>query len=223
MLKEIKRLWRSDSLLDEAWEQTFKMLEIDEEMFLEATRSLRESDDAEVNLEVRKKDKQVNAFERDVRRKVMTHCALQGPTQLPGGLVLVSIIIDMERIGDYTKNIFDLAINHPKRLHGGILEEDLARVETAVKDVFVRCRACLRESDEAAALELLSEYDWIGRVCEDCVMSLVREEDSGIGTGDAVSLALYLRWLKRVNSHLRNVVSSVVNPFDRIGFKPKKQ
>jgi len=222
MLKEIKQLWKSDTLLDEAWEQTFKMLEIDEEMFLEATRSLRESDDAEVNLEVRRKDKQVNAFERDVRRKVMTHCTLRGPTQLPGGMVLVSIIIDMERIGDYTKNIFDLAVNHPKRLHGGVFEEDLARVEAAVKELFVRCRACLRESDDDAALELLSEYDWVGGVCENCVMALVKEEETSLSPGDAVSLALYSRWLKRINSHLRNVASSVVNPFDRIGFKPKK-
>ena len=153
----------------------------------------------------------------------MTHCTLQGPTQLPGGMVLICIIIDMERIGDYTKNIFDLAINHPKRLHGGAFEEDVARVEAAVKDLFVRCRACLKGSDDAAALELLREYDWVGRVCEDRVMALVREEETGFATGDAVSLALYLRWLKRVNSHLRNVASSVVNPFDRIGFKPKKQ
>jgi hypothetical protein len=38
-----------------------------------------------------------------------------------------------------------------------------------------------------------------------------------------VSLAMYFRWLKRINSHLRNITTSVVNPFDRIGFEPKKR
>jgi hypothetical protein len=54
-------------------------------------------------------------------------------------------------------------------------------------------------------------------------MGLVKEEDKSIRPGDAVSLGLYFRWLKRINSHLRNIVTSVVNPFDKIGFKPKKQ
>jgi hypothetical protein len=53
-------------------------------------------------------------------------------------------------------------------------------------------------------------------------MGLVKEDDKSIGPGDAVSLGLYFRWLKRINSHLRNIVTSVVNPFDKIGFKPKK-
>jgi len=54
-------------------------------------------------------------------------------------------------------------------------------------------------------------------------MELVKEEDKSIRPGDAVSLGMYFRWLKRINSHLRNITSSVVNPFDRIGFKPKKK
>jgi len=52
---------------------------------------------------------------------------------------------------------------------------------------------------------------------------LVREEDKNIPPGDAAALALYIRWLKRINSHLRNITTSIVNPFDRIGFEPKKK
>jgi len=54
-------------------------------------------------------------------------------------------------------------------------------------------------------------------------MGLINEEDKNIRSGDAVSLAMYFRWLKRINSHLRNIMTSVVNPFDRVGFEPKKQ
>jgi len=36
---------------------------------------------------------------------------------------------------------------------------------------------------------------------------------------EAVSTALYVRFLKRISAHLMNIASSIVNPFDRIGFR----
>jgi len=223
MWKELISLWESDNLLQQAWEETFEMLEIDEEMLLEACRSLRESDSGEINKEIRRKDKIVNKYERDVRRKVITHCTVQGPTQLPAGMVLVSIIIDVERIGDYAKNMFDLAGYHPQRLHGGKFEDDLKRVEDAVKSLLPRTRACLESSDEDEAMDLLGEFKWVNEAAENCLAGIVKEEAPSIRSGDAAALALYLRVLKRINSHMRNIITSVVNPFDRIGYKPKKK
>ena len=57
MWKELTSLWKSDNLLVEAWDKSFEMLEIAQEMFLEAVRILRESDDTVINQEVRQKDK----------------------------------------------------------------------------------------------------------------------------------------------------------------------
>lgn len=73
------------------------------------------------------------------------------------------------------------------------------------------------------ALELLDEYAWVNDVCDDTVKAVVKEKDSNISPGDASALVLYVRWLKRINSHLRNITTSVVNPFDRIGFQPKNK
>jgi len=156
-----------------------------------------------------------------VRRDVFNHLAVSGVEKLPSGLVLVSIIIDIERIGDYTKNMIELALNHPKRLHGGKFESDLQRVEGAVEDSFIRAKESFEAADKKAGQELLNEYEWVSRVCDDCLYRLVKEEDKNIRCGDAVSLALYFRWLKRISSHLRNITTSVVNPFDGIGFKPE--
>ena len=44
MWKDLKRLWQSDNLLEQAWEQSYEMLDIDREMFLETIRILRETD-----------------------------------------------------------------------------------------------------------------------------------------------------------------------------------
>jgi hypothetical protein len=41
--------------------------------------------------------------------------------------------------------------------------------------------------------------------------------------GHAVTVAIYLRFLKRVSAHLKNVATSVVNPYYRIGFREKDE
>ncbi|NIR50713.1 hypothetical protein GWO43_19185, partial [candidate division KSB1 bacterium] len=40
-------------------------------------------------------------------------------------------------------------------------------------------------------------------------------------SSEAVPLALYLRYLKRVAGHIQNVASSIVNPFHRIKYQDK--
>jgi phosphate uptake regulator len=197
------------------------MLEITREMFLSARNSLRHTTTDRVGIDIYDKDIEVNRYEREVRRHVFNHLAISGPETLPSGLVLVSIIIDIERIGDYTKNMVELAMNHPAKLRTGIFEPDLQRVESAVEDNFTRTKECFERADVEAARELLKRYEWVSRLCDQCLFALVREEAKSVPSGDAVSLAMYFRWLKRINSHLRNITTSVVNPFDRIGFIPK--
>ena len=110
MWSMLKNFWQSDNLLDEAWNQSFQMLKICDEMFEEAIRVLRHTKKTDVNEAIRKKDKKVNKYEREVRKKVMTHLALQSPSGLAEGMVLISIVIDIERLGDYTKNIVSICI-----------------------------------------------------------------------------------------------------------------
>jgi len=221
MFKEWLHLFRKDSLMDRAYRRSSLMLDITLSMFLKAKTSLRYTDSDQVDIDIYDRDAEVNRYQREVRRHVFKHLTMRGVERLPSGLVLVSIVINIERIGDYTKNMIELAMNHSRRLRGGKFETDLQRVETAVEDNFIRTKSSFESADEKTALQLLKEYEWVNRVCDDCLFRLIKEDDKNIESGDAVSLALYFRWLKRINSHLRNISSSVVNPFDRIGFKPK--
>ncbi len=223
MFKEGLASFKTDTLMDPAYQRSFLMLYITREMFSKARESLRFKEDCEVGIDIRDRDLEINSFEREVRRNVFNHLAVSGTAMLPSGLALVSIIIDIERIGDYTKNIVELALNHPGKLHGGKNEEDLQREEEAVEEHFKKTRKCFESCDDTRALELMKEYEWVNDVCDDNLMRLIKEEYKEIKTSDAVSLAIYFRWLKRINSHLRNITTSVVNPFDRIGFEPKKQ
>ena len=49
-----------------------------------------------------------------------------------------------------------------------------------------------------------------------CHWIMGRIDDIPIGTSSAVGL--YARYLKRIAAHSRNLISSVVNPFERIGY-----
>ena len=223
MFKEWLAIFKKDTLMDRAYQRSYLMLDLTREMFSRAKESLRRLEDNQVDFDIYDKDSEINKYEREVRRNVFNHLAVSGVAKLPSGLALVSIIIDIERIGDYTKNIVELALNHPGKLHGGKFEKDLQRVEQALEDNFVETRDCFESGDNKKALKLLEEYKWLNPMCDENLIKLIKEEDKSIRPGDAVSLAMYFRWLKRINSHLRNIVTSVVNPFDRIGFEPNKQ
>lgn len=223
MFRQWLAIFKKDTLIDRAYKRSFEMLDITNEMYVEARKSLRQREDCEVNLQVKETDKKVNSYEREVRRMVFNHLAVQGTANLPSGLVLISIIIDIERIGDYAKNMVELALDHPGKLHGGKFEEEIARIENALEDNFIQTKKCFKEGNSNTAIELMQKYAWVNDICDDIVMAMVKERDVEIKPGDAAALALYTRWLKRINSHLRNITTSVVNPFDRIGFEPKKK
>jgi len=223
MFKKWLAIFKKDTLMDRAYKRSFLMLNLAREMFSKAKESLRNREDSEVDVNVRDQDQEINKYEQEVRRNVFNQLVVGGTENLPSGLILVSIVIDIERIGDYTKNIVELAIDHPGKLKGGRFEKDLQRVEAAVEDNFDKTRSCFKSDDKNSALKLLEEYKWVNDVCDDRLNDLIKEVDKDIRPGDAVALGIYFRWLKRINSHLRNITTSVVNPFDRIGFEPKEK
>ena len=216
--RELIELWRSDNLLKQAFNDSHEMLESTQEMFHESVRSLRNSDSGEMKFNVYDKDIQVNKYEREVREKVLKHLAITGGANIIPGLILTSIVIDIERLGDYTKNIMDLAVEHPKKLTCGRFEDDVIEVENGVTELFDRVIPAVRETDKDAAAQVMSEYLWITKKCDALLSKLIQEEGESLSLGDAVSTALYTRYLKRVAAHLLNIATSVVNPFRAIGF-----
>ena len=158
MLKEFFNLFKSDSLFEQALTESYNMLDIDLAMFTESIKSLRASDTADINIDIYEMDKKINHFERDVRRKIMTHLTVNPQQDLSSGLVLVSVVIDIERIGDYTKNIYDLALNHPSKLIGGNYEESLIEVENSTRQFFVDSVKSFKEQDIDLARKLMRDY-----------------------------------------------------------------
>ncbi len=223
MWQEIKKLWTSDNLLNEAWSLTYEAISIDSEMFNDAVGALWGESKKNTQKIIFKKDKLINKYERDIRRKVITHLTVQGNESLAAGLVLSTIIVDVERIGDYIKNIVDLIEMHPKKLKADQYVEILHDMEQSIKKMFITAPECMENGDEDIALDIYSETKEIGSLCDKKIKELISNEQQSIASASVAVLVLYFRYLKRINAHLRNMISSVINPYDRIGFKPKKK
>jgi Na+/phosphate symporter len=218
MYKDLLTIFKKDSLLDMAFARTYEMIDITSKMYEEVRIRLRKDAKYKFSFDIRDQDIAVNKYEREIRRKVFNHLCVSGVENLNSGLILISIIIDIERIGDYTKNMVDLAETLDKCLNGGKFEKDLNKIEKAVRDSFKRMRPILEEGNEADAAALISDYAWVNKLCDQHVNDFLNEKDDTINAGESVALTLYYRYLKRINSHLRNIASSVVNPFHKIGF-----
>ena len=221
MFKVLKKYLKKGSLMVQAYEETEETLKTCKEMFDETVRSLRYSDSSDLKIDIRKKDQQINKYQQEIRRMMLTHLAISSQTEVQSALVMTSIVIDVERIGDYAKNIEDLAIAHPKRLKAGPYEEIVKKLEDEVKSKFESVTSAFKIYDIEAAKEVMDEHRSITKQCDILVNELVGEPKSEIPANDQVALALYVRYLKRTSSHLTNIISSVVNPFDMIGFKGK--
>lgn len=219
MWRDIFRLLSKDDLQKQALRECHEMLDMCHEMVTASVESLRRRDDASVDIDVYAMDKKLNAFERDVRRKVMTHLSLGHTEDIASGLVLVSIVIDLERIGDYSKNIHDLARRHPAKLHGGAVEGRVALIESEALRLFAETVPTFNGGDVEKARDLMRRYK------KDISREVSEFEEAIVGgtvdlsAADAAALVLYARFLKRIAAHSRNLVSSLVNPIDRIGYR----
>ena len=221
MWKEMKNLWSSDNLLTEAWNMTYEAINIDGEMFTDAVEVLWGDNKKSTQKLIFKKDKLINKYERDIRRKVVTHLTVQGTDEVAAGLVLSTVIVDVERIGDYIKNIVDLTEMYPGKLDGKSQTKKLNSIENQIERMFKIAPECIEIGDEDAALDLYTETKEIGNTCDDSIKLLIQNNEKELDAPTTAVIVLYYRYLKRINAHLRNMVSSVINPYDRIGFKPK--
>ncbi|HKK70390.1 MAG TPA: PhoU domain-containing protein [Candidatus Krumholzibacteria bacterium] len=171
-----------------------------------------------VELDVMATDQQINAAEIEVRRMVFEHLVMQPSVDLTTSVILLSTIGDVERIGDYAKNIDQLR----PRLRGawptGGGFDHLVMYRGELLSLFDDTIETIRKGDVDLGTQVMDRQHGLGRRCEDLVDGFCRDEKV-LGC-NAVVGSLTARYFKRISAHLSNLASGVVNPIDRIGFEP---
>ncbi|MBN2600361.1 MAG: hypothetical protein JXR87_00045 [Candidatus Marinimicrobia bacterium] len=221
MFKELISIWKKQDASTEIINKYLKALDTDYKMYKEAVRCLRYCDNSEMRIDIYQTDIFINKSEREIRRDVLTHLIMFDKAEISGGLTIASIVIDIERIGDYMKNIADLANLHKEKLHGGIYENVLASIEKRIDGFFEITLKAFPESNPDLARKVVDGYREVSKDCTITTNALIQGGDN-FSVSDAVTLGLYLRFLKRTGAHLYNICTSIVNPFHRIGFSEKK-
>ena len=141
----------------------------------------------------------------------------------PSGLVLLNIVVDVERLGDYTKNILDLAIHYPDPLVSEDCLNSLKGIEGDILSRFTDTLTAIEQQDEKLAKKLLKSYrksfsSMSDKIVNDGISGKQEYKDQK----EAASVTLYARYLKRVGGHLKNITTTMLNPYEEIGYRPSK-
>ncbi len=216
----INKLFSKEEMLSESIKLANSMLEDVESMALAAWKEVRSGKASKLDIEML--DKMVNRKLAEVRRGVVAHLNMGAKQNLYPALVLTSIVVDIERVGDYAKNMSTMARQSREPIATGGFEEMLAKIEHAVfEELLPRGRQALVGEDYEAAAMLLRGADWINRDCDEIARQMATGQVHNLEAKQQVRLVLYVRYIKRINSHWQNALTSIVNPYDRIGFHRK--
>ena len=224
MFDRVISLWKSEDLLSQAWEESFQMMVLSNEMFSAAIKYLRRGEKIKTLKDLKKRDREINEFQKSVRKKVVTHFSIsQKVEDFPNGLVLLSIVVDVERLGDYTKNILDLAIHYPDPLVSEDCLNSLKEIEDDILSRFTDTLTAIEQQDEKLAKRLLKSYrksfsSTSDKIVNDGISGKKEYKDQK----EAASVTLYARYLKRVGGHLKNITTTMLNPYEEIGYRPSK-
>ncbi|MBN1353450.1 MAG: hypothetical protein JW994_02125 [Candidatus Omnitrophica bacterium] len=216
MFKNLISFWKGKDFLTEVLDDFKKMLDDTRYMFESVCNGLIEGKDGSI---LEKKtyeiDKKVNSLEKEIRKRIVEHLSIQPSIDVPVSLVLMSVVKDAERVGDYCKNIFEIINLLEKPLDKKVFEELFNHIDKQILEVFDKTRKAFIESNEKVAKEILYLERSIVKNCDNIVKKLAK---GNLSTNEAVCLALLARYFKRVTAHLVNIGSSVILPISDLDF-----
>ena len=216
MIRELLGLLRVRSALDDMFNEFTQMIEKIEWMFHRSIDVLTGEETGEETAEqLYSKDKEVNEHERNIRRKIITHLSIKPGADVPACMVLMSIVKDAERVGDYCKNILELGTMSNIVLDRGRYKTPVRDLADEVEGLFIATRKAMQSSDKLTARRVIVKGEQINDQCNMLIKQLVADD---IPTGKAVVYTLAVRYIKRVSSHLANIATSIVNSIDNLDF-----
>jgi len=221
VFKRLFSVLSGDYPLEKAARRFTKMLELSREMIIEADAVYwGKQMTPEERTALYEKDVEVNRLQRTVRKAVITHLSSSASSDVPYGLLLMSLVKDVERLGDYAKNITEI----PKmvRPEGGTRElpddELVAELREITQRVIATARNAVEiynESNNDRAKELTLEGRSIAKRCDQLVTKIAQSDYSA---SVAVDLTLAARFYKRLLGHLLNLLSSLLMPLHKLDY-----
>ena len=220
MFNNLISFWKGKDFLNEVLGDFERMLNDTENMFKEVCRKLLEGvSEKDLKDKIYKIDREVNTLEKEIRKRIVTHLSIQGNVDIPASLVLMSVVKDAERLGDYAKNLFEVTELLDKPLDKKIYSDLFGNLHEKILEEFEETRQAFIKSDQKSARKVLNMERTLVKKCDQIVKTLSK---SSFDVNTAVCLTLLARYFKRTSAHLANIASSVVLPISDLDFFDEK-
>jgi len=221
MFKNLLRFWKGEDFLKYVLESFKNMLDDAQIMFDSVCRRLIDNNEEPgLKNRVYSIDKQVNDLQRDIRKRVVEHLSLQPSADVPICLLLMSVVKDAERLGDYAKNLYEVSTLMKGPLNKEKYLELFDSVETEISELFKETKKAFIDSYEAKAIKA---WDYKTRIAKRCDQIIEKLADSNLSVNDSVCFTLMARYFKRITAHLTNIATSVILPLTDLDYFDEKR
>lgn len=219
--KSIMSLFREDDWTSNLVEKLDEMLELAGAIFDHAHGVvLGTMEDTDPRKPIFERDKRINKLMRKIRRRIVARLSIdKHGAEVPTALIFMNAVKDAERIGDYGKNLYEIADMQPDAPDYELYRAWLGPRGERISDLVERTRKAFVASDDAMSARVIADSRQLGRECEDAIREITATVTS---VRDAVALVLALRFYKRIVAHLSNIATTVVMPVDMLDFHDEK-
>jgi phosphate uptake regulator len=221
MLKQVLSIFRGKPPLVTATERFSQMLEITQEMILDASAVYwGKVLSPEERTALYDRDVEVNKLEREIRKLIIAHMSVRVGVDVPFGLLMMSLVKDVERLGDYAKNLAEVPeMTGQPQLPDDDNARELAEIRQAVETLAGETAQVWAASDAERARELTISGRAVSKRCDKLVAQIAAGDYSA---KVAVCLTMGTRFYKRIAGHLLNLLSSVLMPLHKLDYYDEK-
>jgi len=165
-------------------------------------------------------DKKVNDLQKEIRKRIVKHLSLQPKEDLTVCLLLMSVVKDAERLGDYAKNLYEVTELVEKPIDRSVFSQYFNNLDRDILMMFEQTKEAFIESSGSKAV---LSWDYEHKMAKQCDSIIAKVAKSDLSVNEAVCLALIARHFKRLVAHLTNIATSVVLPLSDLDYYDDKR
>ena len=216
MFKNLLNFWKGKDFLAQVFSEFNEMLDDTKRMYEMVCKTLLDNaEEPDLKKKIYEIDKNVNRLQKSIRTRIIEHLSLQPMVDVSACLLLMSVVKDAERLGDYAKNLFEITEFQTKPIDRALFSEYFNEVDKKVLELFEQTKEAFIETDVDIAS---SAWDYEKKIAKGCDEIVAKVAKSNLTVNEAVCYALIARYFKRIVAHLVNIATSVILPLSDLDY-----
>jgi phosphate transport system protein len=221
MFKNLLSFWKGKDFLAQVLDEFKDMLDETKRMYeMVCSKLLEGAEDPDLKKKIYETDDKVNKLQKKIRTRIIEHLSLQPTVDVNACLLLMSVVKDAERLGDYCKNLYEVTEIVEKPIDRALFSQYFNGLDEDILTLFERTKEAFIESDKGKAE---SSWDYERRTAVRCDHILKEISKSSLSVNEAVCFALIARHFKRIVAHLTNIATSVILPLSELDYYDERR